>query len=188
MINQVDAIKIGLNKYYEYYSKAIEDFWDSEKHIYGIPLQNFFIAQAVQESRFNPLAKSPVGAKGIAQFMYNTAKGLEKNLSNHYLFKKGFDREDPIQSIYAQVFYMNKLFKTWSWERSNLSKMQLALASYNAGIGNILLAQEKSKNKKHWIEISNYLSYVTSYHSKETITYVSNITDMALIVEDYKIT
>jgi CRISPR/Cas system CMR-associated protein Cmr5 small subunit len=64
--------------------------------------------------------------------------------------------------------------------------MQLVLASYNAGAGNILKAQKLSGEKKHWLEIKNHLIKVTGKNSKETIKYVSVITDFAVIIEDYK--
>lgn len=180
------AIKIGIEKYYKIYEDAVKQLWEHETIIAGLPIIHWFIAQAVQESRFNTLAVSPVGAKGIAQFMEATAKEVEKELKHLELFKNGFNRENATQSIYAQVHYMNKLFKTWKWKRTGASRMQLALASYNAGAGSIIKAQKLSGDKKHWLEIKNHLVKVTGNNSKETIKYVSIITDFVIIIEDYK--
>lgn len=186
MKTPTQAIKIGIDSYYKTYQEAVAKLWEHETIIAGLPIVHWFIAQAVQESRFDNLAVSPVGAKGIAQFMDGTAKEVEKDLKNLDLFKDGFNRENPTQSIYAQVHYMNKLFKIWKTKRTGASRMQLALASYNAGAGNILKAQKLSGDKKHWLEIKNHLVKITGNNSKETIKYVSIITDFVVIIEDYK--
>lgn len=186
MKTPAQAIKIGVSEYYGTYTSAINEFWKHSKVIAGVPLENWLIAQATQESRFNPNATSPVGAKGVAQFMDFTAKEVEQELKHLDLFKDGFDRTNPTQSVYAQVYYMSKLFKTWSWKRTDASRMQLALASYNAGAVNIIKAQKASGNKKHWLEIKSHLKKITGHHSRETVKYVSIITDFAIIVEDYK--
>lgn len=74
---------------------------------------------AYQESRFNPSAKSPVGALGLMQFMPATAQDY------------GINPLDPHQSIYAAGRYMASLFKqAGSWKA--------AVAAYNWGIGNVL--------------------------------------------------
>lgn len=84
---------------------------------YGLP-QNLLVAQAYTESRFNPDAVSPVGAKGIMQFMPATAKDYKINPL------------DPFASIDAAGKYMASLFKsTGNWLD--------ALAAYNWGIGNV---------------------------------------------------
>lgn len=186
MKTPTQSIKIGIKDFYTTYQDAVKLLWEHSKEVAGMPIENWFIAQATQESRFNTLAVSPVGAKGVAQFMEYTAKEVEQELKHLDLFKDGFDRENATQSIYAQVHYMNKLFKTWSWKRTDTSRMQLALASYNAGAGNIIKAQKLSGGKKHWLEIKSHLKKVTGNNSKETIKYVSIITDFAIIVEDYK--
>lgn len=186
MKTPAQAIRIGIDNYYTVYEDAIKKLWEHETTVAGLPIVHWFIAQAVQESRFDNLAVSPVGAKGIAQFMDATAKEVEKELKHLELFRNGFNRENATQSIYAQVHYMNKLFKTWKVKRTNASRMQLALASYNAGAGSIIKAQKFSGEKKHWLEIKNHLEKVTGKNSKETIKYVSIITDFAVIIEDYK--
>jgi soluble lytic murein transglycosylase-like protein len=186
MKTPAQAIRIGIDTYYKTYQDAVAKFWEHGKQVAGLPIEHWLIAQAVQESRFDNLATSPVGAKGIAQFMETTANDVANDLKHLDLFKNGFNREDATQSIYAQVYYMNKLFKTWKWQRTDASRMQLALASYNAGAGNIIQAQKLSGSKKHWLEIKNYLGKVTGNNEKETVKYVSVITDFAIIIEDYK--
>lgn len=82
---------------------------------HGVP-ERLLSALLQTESSFNPNAKSPVGALGIAQFMPGTAKGL------------GINPLDPKQAIPAAAQYLRRSFdKFGSWE--------LALAAYNAGGG-----------------------------------------------------
>lgn len=180
------AIEIGVKKYLDEYEDAVNVLWKHNKQITEkIDILSFLIAQAVQESRFDSKAVSPAGAVGIAQFMSPTAKQVGEELKSKLaLFKDGFDRENPIQSIWAQVYYMNKLFKTWDLGREDIERLKLALASYNAGTGNILKAQKASGNKKFWEEIKLSLSSITGKNSKETIGYVDNI--MAYAFDVYK--
>ena len=72
-------------------------------------------AQAYKESGFNPFARSPAGAEGIAQFMPGTAAGY--GLANPY---------DPTTAIDAQAHMMRDLLRRFG-------AVDLALAAYNAG-------------------------------------------------------
>ncbi len=72
-------------------------------------------AQLLAESNFNPLAVSPAGASGIAQFMPGTAASY--GLS---------DPLDPEAAIDAQAHLMSDLLRQFG-------EVSLALAAYNAG-------------------------------------------------------
>jgi soluble lytic murein transglycosylase-like protein len=72
-------------------------------------------AQLYAESGFNPFARSPAGAQGIAQFMPGTAAGL--GLDNPF---------DAAQAIDAQAHLMRDLLRRFA-------AVSLALAAYNAG-------------------------------------------------------
>ena len=74
-------------------------------------------AQIYAESGFNPFARSPAGALGIAQFMPGTARA--------YGLKNPFD---PQQAIDAQAHLMRDLLRQFG-------SVPLALAAYNAGPG-----------------------------------------------------
>jgi soluble lytic murein transglycosylase-like protein len=74
-------------------------------------------AQLYAESNFNPFARSPAGAQGIAQFMPGTARA--------YGLRNPFDAE---QAIDAQAHLMRDLL-------GRFGSVPLALAAYNAGPG-----------------------------------------------------
>lgn len=72
-------------------------------------------AQIYAESNFNPYARSPAGAQGIAQFMPGTARAY--GLTNPY---------DAEAAINAQAHLMRDLLRQFG-------SVPLALAAYNAG-------------------------------------------------------
>jgi Transglycosylase SLT domain/D-alanyl-D-alanine carboxypeptidase len=74
-------------------------------------------AQLYAESGFNPFARSPAGAEGIAQFMPGTADAIGL-----------LDPFDPGAAINAQAHLMRDLL-------GRFGSVPLALAAYNAGPG-----------------------------------------------------
>lgn len=126
-------------------------------------------AQCYQESRFQQYAVSPVGAAGICQFMPGTWQDLT---TRHNISGSVFD---PKLNIQLAAIYMAQLRSGWSSPRPELDRHSLALASYNAGFGNILKAQKLCDMSVMYDEIIQCLPDVTNHHSKETIEYVRNI-------------
>lgn len=130
-------------------------------------------AQGWQESRFDPEAISPVGACGVMQFMPATWEEVGRKLwGDAFHTRNTFDPED---SILAGAFYMSRLIGQWKAQRPKMDRYCLALASYNAGIGNLLKAQENQNDAALYANIIQGLPDVTGHHSKETIGYVESI-------------
>lgn len=100
-------------------------------------------AQAYQESRFDPKAKSWVGAQGLFQVMPATGREM------------GFtDLEDPGQGVHAGAQYMAKLIDSFDPRIPFKQRVRFALASYNAGRGHVedarLLAAEQGLDPNRW--------------------------------------
>lgn len=128
-------------------------------------------AQLWQESRFNPTAVSPVGAKGIGQFMPPTWSEVSQELG----FPVNANPFDPVLNTQAAAYYMSKQIRAWSSPRPEADRICLALASYNAGFGNMLKAQVLAGGALDYKSIIEKLPEVTGDKSAETINYVVSI-------------
>ncbi|MDA3807365.1 MAG: LysM peptidoglycan-binding domain-containing protein [Thiomicrorhabdus sp.] len=123
------------------------------------------------ESSFRPTAYSEQSAVGLWQFIPSTAHqcGLDQNW--------WYDgRQDTIQSTQAALDYLQKLYAL------NNNDWLLALASYNAGIGNVYKAIKKYK-KKHTLEDAQPTFWeIQSYLPKETQNYVPQLLAVSHII------
>src|SRR5699024_12814828 len=107
---------IGLSKYY---FPMFEEVLD--KH--NLPLELKYLA--VVESALDPRAKSPAGASGLWQFMYQTGRAFDLK-SNSYVD----DRNDPILSTEAASEYVSYL-------HGLLVDGDLAFAAYHCAQGKL---------------------------------------------------
>lgn len=73
------------------------------------------------ESAYNPLARSPKGARGLMQLMPDTAKRY--GVENSY---------DPLQNVQGGAAYLRDLLTLFG------NDLQLAIAAYNAGEGMVM--------------------------------------------------
>jgi len=129
------------------------------------------LGQAYQESRYRLDAVSPVGAQGLFQFMPGTWRDMQKR----GVVPFDVSAFDPKWATIAGAVYMAQLVKSWSSPRPLRDRYLLALASYNAGLGNILAAQKRCRGAVLYEEIMTCLPMVTGHHSKETIGYGRSI-------------
>ncbi|MGM0541473.1 MAG: LysM peptidoglycan-binding domain-containing protein [Pseudomonadota bacterium] len=118
----------------------------------------------IVESSFQPTVQSHQSAVGLWQFIPSTAHlyGLDKNW--------WYDgRQDTIQSTQAALDYLQKLYTL------NNNDWLLALASYNAGIGNVYKAIKKYKKKHRVTDAKPTFWDIQSYLPKETQNYVPQL-------------
>ncbi|PYS25779.1 MAG: hypothetical protein DMF72_00640 [Acidobacteria bacterium] len=98
-----------------------------------------------QESKYDPKATSPVGAKGLMQLMPDTGKRFDcKNL------------KDEACNVEAGTKYLAWLLKRFNGDVS------LALAGYNAGEGSV----DKYKGIPPYHETENYVKKIVGNYGK----------------------
>lgn len=134
-----------------------------------VPSWRLWKAQLYQESRLDPAAVSPLGARGLAQFMPATWGEVSGEL--------GIVASPHSElAIDAGAYYMAKLRRIWKADRTALERHELAQASYNAGAGNILKAQSFCGDARRWSGVRECLHLVTgARNADETKTYVTRI-------------
>lgn len=147
---------VQIRKWNSFYTPSLPWYWNK--------------AQLVAESNLNPNAVSPVGAMGLGQFMPGTWKDVSRELK--FGEASAFA---PALSIQAHAYYMLKLRSQFKRERPEWDRHSLALASYNAGLGNVLKAQQKCGNSLLYKPMASCLHKVTGDYHKETLTYVDRI-------------
>ena len=134
-----------------------------------------YAAQLWQESRFDAYAKSPAGAEGIAQFMPGTWAEVKRELGYALSYNDASVTNAGL-AIPAGAYYQNKMYMIWDWPRPHMDRVCLALASYNAGAGNLLKAQKAEGSPSAYRDIIKGLPGITGdSNSHETITYVQKI-------------
>ncbi|NEV94710.1 LysM peptidoglycan-binding domain-containing protein [Psychroflexus sp. YR1-1] len=142
----------------EFYFPMFEAAFDR----HDVPLEMKYLA--LVESALNPRAKSRVGATGLWQFMYSTAKMYDLDVSSYV-----DERMDPVASTEAAAKYLKRLYIMFGdWD--------LALAAYNSGMGNVSKAIRRSGGETNYWKLRRYLP-------RETAGYVPSFQAMLYIHE-----
>jgi len=120
---------LGLSEYYF-------PIFENALKAYDVPSELKYLP--IIESSMNSHAISRVGATGLWQFMFSTAKGYGLNMDNFV-----DERKDPIQASYAAAAYFRDAY-------TELGDWLLAIAAYNCGTGNVNRAIAKAHSRDFW--------------------------------------
>ena len=111
---------------------------------YSLPQELKYLT--IVESGLNPLAVSKSGAVGLWQFLLNTSRLFDLEVTSYI-----DERRDPYKSTEAACRYLNYLNNTFhDWH--------LVLSSYNGGPGEVRKAIERSKGETDYWKLRPYLS------------------------------
>lgn len=112
-------------------------------------------AQIKTESNFDPNAKSGAGAMGLSQFMPETWPEVARQHPEQT--NPAATRSDPQESVVRQRLYMDdlheRILKYLAEGRIYGDPVDLTLAAYNAGMGNVL----KARGVPNFTETKNYI-------------------------------
>lgn len=154
----------------EYYFPMVEKVFKE----YNIPTEFKYLA--IVESALNPYAVSYVGATGMWQFMFTTAKMYDLEITSHV-----DERRDPYLATHAAAKYFVDMYRRYNdW--------LLVIAAYNCGPGNVNKAIRKAGGgQKTFWEIRQYLpqetrGYVPAYIAA---TYIMNCAEVHNIYPSY---
>ena len=119
---------------------------------HGVPV-GLFDALIVQESRYNHLAVSPKGARGLSQLMPGTARAL------------GVNSYDPHDNLRGGARYLRQ-------QLDEFGRADLALAAYNAGPGRVRrrLAVPQIRETQNYVRV---ITQAWAMTSRRTATIVS---------------
>ncbi|NCB03104.1 MAG: lytic transglycosylase domain-containing protein [Spirochaetia bacterium] len=132
---------------------------------YDVPL-GLLKAIGKAESNFDPSARSKSGAMGVMQLMPKTAASLG--------VKNAFD---PVQNIMGGAKYLKDMLKQFN------GNVELALAAYNAGPGNV----KKHGGVPPFAETQRYIAKVMGYANQD-INAGTNKANQAVVEETGPVT
>jgi len=138
----------------EVYPLKYEDWIKEYSAKYGVD-PALVAAVILQESRFNPNAKSPAGAQGLMQFMPGTAATMAKE-TGHW---PNYDIFDAETSIEFGAAHLRDLLIKYNGDISQ------ALAGYNAGTGTV----------DRWVRANIFERVINGNSGGETVNYVRKV-------------
>ena len=143
--NNINSIQlknnIGFSDVLKTQQTSLDSIFQQASNTYNVPI-NLIKAVAKAESNFNASAVSSAGAQGVMQLMPKTAQSLG--------VQDSFDAED---NIMGGTKYLSQLLNKYD------NNVTLALAGYNAGMGNVA----KYGGVPPFEETKNYIEKVMNY-------------------------
>lgn len=125
------------------------------KHYFGPHVDwHWFKAQGIAESGLNPDAQSPAGAVGIMQILPSTYAEIKES-NPHFV-----NIREPRWNIAAGIYYDRMLYRKWQQGFPTSERLKLSFASYNAGLGNVLKAFRRARDRhgevRLWREVAPF--------------------------------
>lgn len=146
-------------------NKALKFYPIIEKYSTEYSVDPLLVTAIIKvESNFNPEAKSKKGAVGLMQLMPQTAKDVARK----YLYLNNFDENklyEPDYNIKLGVYYIKILSDMFN------NNLNLVLASYNAGLGNVQKWQQENpiieydSEEMPFKETKNYVSKINRFYN-----------------------
>lgn len=128
--------------------ESMDSIFEEAAELYNVPV-NLLMAVGKAESGYNANAVSPVGAMGVMQLMPATAASL--GVDNAF---------DARSNIMGGAKYLSQMLQRYDGD------IDLALAAYNAGSGNV----EKYGGVPPFDETINYISRIRGYMGEDLTT------------------
>ncbi|MDB6084836.1 MAG: hypothetical protein JWN43_2717 [Gammaproteobacteria bacterium] len=140
-----------------------------------------------QESKWNPGASSPAGARGLMQLTADSATAAKVS-----------DPADPRQSIFGGARYFGLVYAKIPARIPEPDRTWFALAAYNIGYGHLedarVLAQRAGSDPDSWDDVREFLPLLEqeAWYSKtengyargwEPVRYVDNVRDYRDLLE-----
>lgn len=128
--------------------ESMDSIFEEAAELYNVPV-NLLMAVGKAESGYNANAVSPVGASGVMQLMPATAASL--GVDNAF---------DARSNIMGGAKYLSQMLQRYDGD------IDLALAAYNAGSGNV----EKYGGVPPFDETINYIRRIREYMGEDLTT------------------
>lgn len=158
---QPDAYDESFRKYSKRYFGPAHDWRD-------------FKAQGLTESNLDTLARSHVGARGVMQLMPSTFHEVASK--NPEIARR---INDPEWNIAAGIAYDRRLWLMWERDSVAAHRREFMFASYNAGRGTLLAAQDLARQQsldcRQWPSIERVAPQLRRWRYRETLDYLRRI-------------
>ena len=119
-----------------------------------------------QESQLNRYAKSSAGAAGLMQLMPSTADNVAKMAGVDYSYERLFEKD---YNMLLGSFYLGKRVKDFN------GSYIMAIASYNAGIGNVKTWVGRFGDPRQARSLDEVIDWMESIPFSETRNYVQRV-------------
>ncbi len=131
--------------------------WFEEAGVQSSQDWRLLAAIGYQESKWNPTAASPTGAKGLMQLTEQSASEVKVSNPN-----------DPRQSIFGGARYFKQVYEKIPAHVPEPDRTWFALAAYNIGYGHLedarVLTQKAGRDPDSWQDVREFLPLLSEEH------------------------